>query len=63
MVGSLGPSQNQPLDKQIEEALQKTACLVIVLTPGFLESPWCPKELDAFRQYMEIRVARIPESL
>lgn len=41
--------ENQPLDKQIQQALEKTACLVVILSPGFLESPWCPKELEAFR--------------
>ena len=42
-------SENQPLDKQIQQALERTACLVVILSPGFLESPWCPKELQTFR--------------
>ena len=36
--------ENQPLDKQIQQALERTACLVVVLSTGFLESPWCPRE-------------------
>ncbi len=43
-------AENQPLDKQIEQALERTACLVVILSPGFLESPWCPKELDTFQK-------------
>ena len=43
-------AENQPLDKQIEQALERTACLIVVLSPGFLESPWCPKELETFRK-------------
>jgi len=30
--------ENQPLDKQIQQALERTACLVVVLSPGFLKS-------------------------
>ena len=45
--------ENQPLDKQIQQALERTACLVVVLSPGFMESPWCPKELEAFRIAIE----------
>lgn len=45
--------ENQPLDKQIQHALERTACLVVVLSPGFLASPWCPRELEAFRLAVE----------
>lgn len=49
-------SRNQLLETQIREALQSTACFVLVLTPGFMESPWCPRELAWFRE----AVARQP---
>jgi hypothetical protein len=43
-------TRNEHIESQIREALQSTACFVLVLTPGFLESPWCPRELEWFRE-------------
>jgi len=45
--------ENQPLDKQIQQALERTACLVVVLSPGFLKSPWCPLELEIFQRAVQ----------
>lgn len=43
-------TRNEHVESQIRAALQSTACFVLVLTPGFLESPWCPRELEWFRE-------------
>jgi|GEM_PF-6375311 len=42
--------RNLPLEAKIREALQSTACFVLVLTQGFLESDWCRCELQWFRE-------------
>ncbi|MFM7038470.1 MAG: toll/interleukin-1 receptor domain-containing protein [Planctomycetaceae bacterium] len=51
-------TRNEVIESQIRKALQSTACFVLVLTPGFLESPWCPRELDWFRE----AIARQPRN-
>ena len=43
-------ARNQQLEEQIRNALQSTACFVLVLTEGYLGSPWCLRELQWFRE-------------
>ena len=43
-------ARNRPLESQIREALRSTAVFVLVLSPGYLNSPWCPQELQWFRE-------------
>ncbi|MFN5288109.1 MAG: toll/interleukin-1 receptor domain-containing protein, partial [Planctomyces sp.] len=42
--------RNSPLEAKIREALQSTACFVLVLTNGYLASEWCTRELRWFRE-------------
>lgn len=42
--------RNSPLEAKIREALQSTACFVLVLTNGYLLSDWCTRELRWFRE-------------
>ena len=39
---------NDPLNETIEIRLEKTASLVCVLSPGYVKSEWCLKELNEF---------------
>lgn len=38
----------QPLTPQILDRVQRTALLIVVLSPGYLASNWCRKELNSF---------------
>jgi hypothetical protein len=40
---------------QIQDALEKTATMVIVLSPGYIESEWCNRERDAFLDLVKKR--------
>lgn len=39
---------NKPFDSEIMSSLQSARCLVVCLSPGYLESKWCLRELQAF---------------
>ena len=41
-------AQNAPLTPEILDALKGSATLVLVLSPGYLKSPWCQREKNAF---------------
>jgi len=41
-------AQNAPLTPEILDALKGSATLVLVLSPGYLKSPWCQREKSAF---------------
>jgi hypothetical protein len=41
-------AQNAPLTPEILEALKGSATLLLVLSPGYLKSPWCQREKNAF---------------
>lgn len=41
-------SRHSPFDKEIAQNLEKTALLLIILSPRYLESPWCKKERETF---------------
>lgn len=40
---------------QLETALAKASFLVPILTPGFLQRPWCMREIRRFRETMTVR--------
>ena len=39
---------NEPLTATIREAIEKTACLIIIQSSGYIESEWCRKEREQF---------------
>lgn len=41
---------NEPFPATIEAAIKQSATLVIILSPGYLASEWCQKELNTFLQ-------------
>jgi hypothetical protein len=45
----------QPLTPQILDRLQRTALLIVVLSPGYLASTWCLRELNSFLRVVDQR--------
>ena len=43
---------NKLVTPEIAEAISKTATIVVVLSPGYLESAWCRKEIADFKRRM-----------
>jgi TIR domain-containing protein len=41
-------SNGDPFDAEIEDALKKSAILIVVMSPNWLKRPYCLKELDGF---------------
>jgi hypothetical protein len=50
-------SGNQPFPGNIEEALRGSATLLVILSPGYLASPWCGRERDTFSAAVRDRIA------
>lgn len=48
-------SRNIPITPQIIGALEKTATLLIILSPGYVNSEWCRKERRAFLELVKDR--------
>ncbi|HEU4559174.1 MAG TPA: toll/interleukin-1 receptor domain-containing protein [Longimicrobium sp.] len=48
---------NEAYDAKIEEALEESATLLVILSNAYLHSPWCTREREAFLR----RAARDPE--
>lgn len=44
---------NKPFDSEIMSNLQSASCLVVCLSPGYLESKWCLRELQTFLEKTE----------
>ncbi len=42
-------------EQQIESALAESSFFIPILTPGFLQSEWCAREVRRFREHMEAR--------
>jgi len=42
--------EEQSLSEQIAVKVQKSACLIVILSRGYVASKWCRAELDAFLQ-------------
>jgi hypothetical protein len=40
-------------ERQIDQALQQSSFFIPIITPGFLQSEWCTKEVVRFRAIME----------
>jgi formylglycine-generating enzyme required for sulfatase activity len=40
--------EESPLTEQIRTKVQKSACLVVILSKGYAKSQWCRQELEAF---------------
>ncbi len=51
---------NEPFTPSIMDAVEKSATLLVVLSPGYLASPWCEREREAFR---DITAGRDPSSV
>jgi hypothetical protein len=48
---------NKPLSPEILEALKQSATLVIILSPGYIASEWCQREMQTFWQELAQRMA------
>jgi hypothetical protein len=48
-------SPNKPLSPEILDALTQSAALVIILSPGYMASPWCQREMQTFWQALAQR--------
>ena len=48
-------SPNKPLTPEILTALKQSATLVIILSPGYMASPWCQREMQTFWQELAQR--------
>ena len=46
---------NRPFSGDIQAALERTAILLVILSPGYLSSDWCRKERDTFRRLVSSR--------
>lgn len=46
-------SRHVDITPQIIETLRKTATLLIILSPGYVESPWCGRERETFLRVVE----------
>ena len=51
-------ARNAPLTPEILEALKGSATLVLVLSPGYLKSPWCQREKNAFYDLLRSKPRR-----
>lgn len=47
--------KNEPFTPNIMDAVDTSATLLVVLSPGYLASPWCEREREAFRKIKEGR--------
>ncbi len=45
------------LSEQIAEAIKRSACLLVVLSPGYLKSDWCRRERNDFLKWVRERDA------
>ncbi len=46
---------NRPFAGDIQAALERTAILLVILSPGYLSSDWCREERDTFRRLVSSR--------
>lgn len=44
----LGLARNVPVTKTIVDAVRDSALLLVILSEGYLESPWCARERNGF---------------
>jgi len=50
---------NQPIQPEIEQAIAESASFLVILSRGYLESPWCRVELDSFLRTHPDEVGRL----
>ncbi len=50
-------SRHVDFAEQISQAIQRSACLLIVLSPGYLKSAWCQRERSDFLKWVRDRDA------
>ncbi|MBS0260879.1 MAG: toll/interleukin-1 receptor domain-containing protein, partial [Planctomycetes bacterium] len=50
-------TKNGDLDQQIFGAISQTAFLLVILSPGYLKSIWCQRELSQFRELIQSRTS------
>jgi TIR domain len=48
-------ARNEDLSKQIAVAIQRSACLLVVSSPGYLKSDWCQRERSDFLKWIRDR--------
>lgn len=48
-------NEDEPLSSHLRSKVQKSACMVSILSPGYIESSWCRQELDAFLEAVNSR--------
>jgi hypothetical protein len=46
---------NRPFDDDVRGALERTATLLVIMSPGYLASDWCRKERETFRGLVSSR--------
>jgi hypothetical protein len=46
---------NRPFGDDIQAALERTATLLVIMSPGYLSSDWCRKERETFRALVGAR--------
>lgn len=46
---------NRPFAGDIQGALERTATLLVIMSPGYLSSDWCRKERETFRRLVSSR--------
>lgn len=51
-----------PYDREIQEALEASATLLIVFSPAYLHSPWCQRERESFLRRLAERAESTAES-
>lgn len=49
------PDMSELIERQLDEALDKSLCLVVVVTPGYLQSPSTSRELRTFTKLVDRR--------
>lgn len=50
-------AKNIQFDAQIVRSLEQTATLLVVLSPGYLASPWCEREMRTFLKMLQERAS------
>ena len=48
---------NHPITPEIMKAIRRSACLLVIMSPSYLESEWCAKERNTFLGFAREAVA------
>lgn len=52
-------SRHVRITPQIMDALEKTAILIVILSPGYIASDWCQREKEAFLSFIKESSSRV----